>query len=44
MALRLGKLCGNGPDVWLTLQRRYDLKAAAAEVDVSKIPTLRAAG
>jgi addiction module HigA family antidote len=25
MALRLGKLCGNGPDLWLNLQKRYDL-------------------
>ncbi len=22
MALRLGKLCGNGPDLWLNLQKR----------------------
>lgn len=43
MALRLGKLCGNGPDIWLNLQRKFDLQAAAAEVDVSKIPTLSAA-
>jgi antitoxin HigA-1 len=25
MALRLGKLCGNGPDLWLALQAQYDL-------------------
>jgi antitoxin HigA-1 len=24
MAARLGKLCGNGADLWLTLQARYD--------------------
>ena len=30
MALRLGKLCGNGPDLWLNLQKRYDLHRAAA--------------
>jgi addiction module HigA family antidote len=23
MALRLGKLCGNGPNLWLNLQKRY---------------------
>ena len=28
MALRLGKLCGNGPDLWLNLQKRYDLHCA----------------
>jgi hypothetical protein len=27
MALRLGKLCGNGADLWLNLQKRYDLEA-----------------
>lgn len=42
MALRLGKLCGNGPDLWLNLQKRYDLEKAAREVDVSGIPTLEA--
>ena len=30
MALRLGKLCGNGPDLWLNLQKRYDLQRARA--------------
>jgi antitoxin HigA-1 len=25
MALRLGKLCGNGPEFWLRLQMRRDL-------------------
>lgn len=43
MALRLGKLLGNGPTFWLNLQHAYDLERAAAEVDVSAIPTLRAA-
>jgi addiction module HigA family antidote len=40
MALRLGKLCGNGPNLWLNLQRRYDLEQATKLVDVSAIPTL----
>ena len=25
MALRLGKLCGNGPALWLAMQQAYDL-------------------
>lgn len=45
MALRLGKLCGNGPELWLNLQRDYDLENAvprmASELDA--IPTLHAA-
>lgn len=24
-ALRIGKLVGNGPEIWLTMQQRYDL-------------------
>ena len=43
MAVRLGKLIGNGPVFWLNLQRAYDLERAECEVDVSAIPTLVAA-
>ena len=43
MALRLGKLIGNGPTIWLNLQRAYDLEQAEREVDISQIPTLNAA-
>ena len=43
MAVRLGKLIGNGPVFWLNLQRAYDLERAEREVDVSAIPTLVAA-
>ena len=45
MALRLGKLCGNGPDLWLNLQKRYDLHVAAQELGtkIRTIPTLQAA-
>lgn len=25
MAVRLGKYCGNGPDIWLRLQAAYDI-------------------
>jgi antitoxin HigA-1 len=44
MALRLGKLCGNGPDLWLSLQKRYDLKHAEQELGdkIKAIPTLEA--
>lgn len=43
LALRLGKLCGNGPDVWLSLQSAFDLRAAepAARDAVGRIPTLQ---
>jgi addiction module HigA family antidote len=45
MALRIGKLCGNGPDLWLNLQRKYDLWRAEKDMakDLAKIPTLTAA-
>ena len=43
MALRIGKLCGNGPALWLNLQRAHDLWHAQRDVDVSGIPTLQAA-
>ena len=45
MALRIGKLCGNGPDLWIDLQRAYDLEAAKRELadEIKKIPTLTAA-
>lgn len=42
MALRLGKLCGNGPQLWINLQRSYDLWNAERAIgkEVAKIPTL----
>jgi addiction module HigA family antidote len=45
MALRLGKLCGNGPTLWLNLQRIYDLEQAEKEMGdtLKAIPTLHAA-
>jgi plasmid maintenance system antidote protein VapI len=45
MALRLGKLCGNGPDLWLNLQKRYDLQRAERELGakLKAIPTLKVA-
>lgn len=32
MAVRLGKYCGNGPDIWLRLQAAYDLWHAEREM------------
>lgn len=43
MAVKLGKLCGNGPNLWINLQRAYDLWHAERRTDVSKIPTLHEA-
>jgi antitoxin HigA-1 len=40
VAVRLGKLCGNGPRLWVNMQAAYDLWQAERKVDVSKIPTL----
>lgn len=42
MALRLGKLCGNGPELWLALQARYDLERLrqAKRLEIDAIPTL----
>ena len=42
MALRLGKLCGNGPDLWINMQRAYDLRIAEKKLakEIGKIPTL----
>ncbi len=31
-ALRLGQFFGTGPELWLRLQQRYDLKKAVAEI------------
>jgi addiction module HigA family antidote len=42
-AVKLGKLCGNGPALWLNMQTAYDLWQAERDVDVSKIPTLQRA-
>jgi addiction module HigA family antidote len=40
MALRLGKLCGNGPESWLSLQAGFELWQARKVVNIDKIPTL----
>ena len=45
MALRLGKMCGNGPEIWLNLQKRFDLQLAEKELGdaLDAIPLLEAA-
>ncbi len=43
VAVRLGKLFGNGPDTWIRMQAAYDVWQAAHEVDLDAIPTVRAA-
>jgi addiction module HigA family antidote len=45
MAVRVGKLCGNGPEIWLAMQSRRDLWATKRRLaeDVAQIPTLEAA-
>ncbi|MGB8818962.1 MAG: HigA family addiction module antitoxin [Rhizobiaceae bacterium] len=40
MAVRLGHVIGNGPDLWINLQRTYDLWHARQRIDVSKLGTL----
>ena len=42
MAVRFGKLFGNGPRFWVNMQRAFDLAIAEQTVDVSEIPTLTA--
>lgn len=41
--MAVGKLCGNGPLVWLHLQVAYDLWHPERSVNVASIPTLRVA-
>ena len=45
MALKLGKLCGNGPDLWINLQVRHDLArlAVARRAEIGAVPTLNVA-
>jgi addiction module HigA family antidote len=42
-AARLGKLFGNGPGLWLRLQASFDAWHAERDVDVSDVPTIKAA-
>ncbi len=45
MAVRIGKLCGNGPEFWMRLQDAWDLHAIETELgdQIDAIPTLTAA-
>lgn len=43
VAVRLGKMFGDGAAVWLRMQAAYDACHAEREVDISNIPTLHAA-
>jgi len=45
MAVRLGKLCGNGAGLWLRMQVAHDLWQAERDLadEIAAIPTLHAA-
>ena len=45
MAVRLGKFCGDGPEVWVRMQAAHDVAKASITMDeiVKRIPKARAA-
>ena len=43
IAAKLGKLFGDGPGIWLRMQAAYDTWHAEREIDVTNIPTIKAA-
>ncbi|HWA31604.1 MAG TPA: HigA family addiction module antitoxin [Rhizomicrobium sp.] len=45
LALRIGKLVGGGPEIWLRMQQLYDLSETEKEIakELAHIPTLHAA-
>lgn len=43
VAVRFGKLFGNGPEIWSRMQAAYDTWHAQRAVDTSAIPTIHAA-
>lgn len=45
MALKIGKLTGTTPEMWLNLQQAYDLRMSEVRLadELEKIPTLEAA-
>lgn len=42
VAVKLGKLFGNGAGIWVRMQAAYDIWQVEQTVDVSAIPTLAA--
>lgn len=40
VAVRLGKLLGNGPGVWVRMQAAHDIWQAERDVDLSSIPSI----
>lgn len=45
MALKIGKLTGTSPEMWMNLQQAYDLRMSEKRLaaELAKIPTLEAA-
>jgi addiction module HigA family antidote len=45
MALRLGRLFGNGPELWLNMQSNYDLEILGRTMarEIARIPPMKAA-
>ncbi len=43
VAVRLGKLFGNGPRLWVRMQAAYDIWHASQEINVEDIPTIKPA-
>jgi addiction module HigA family antidote len=43
VAVRLGKLFGDGAGIWVRMQAAYDTWQAEQSIDVSAIPTIKAA-
>jgi plasmid maintenance system antidote protein VapI len=42
MAVKLGHVLGNGPDIWIRMQQAHDLWHAKRSVDTSKLKILAA--
>ncbi|MCH8863476.1 MAG: HigA family addiction module antidote protein [Proteobacteria bacterium] len=43
MALRLGRFCGNGPEIWIRMQAAHDLWHASRSKAAEKIATIEPA-